>query len=333
MISAPAPETLILTRGDVSRLMSQADWLDAVETGFRASANGEAVSPPPMAIEGRCGTFHAKGAAIGLGRRFVALKLNGNFPGNTASIGLPTIQGAVLLCDGETGSVLAIIDSIEVTLRRTAAATALAARFLARPDSSTILICGCGEQGAAQLAALRDVLPLRRVTAWDRDFERAQAFARTASDSGIGAEPIRDLPPDDSRFDVIVTATTARTPFLEPPHLGAGAFVAAVGADSPDKSELHPDAMRGARVVADVLDQCVAFGDLRHALAAGAIRLEDVHAELAELVAGTKSGRMSDDEITIFDSTGTALEDVAAAAAIYAKASTQPGIRSVALAG
>lgn len=329
MTSQP-PETLILTRGDVSRLMSQGEWLEAVETGFRASARGEAVSPPPMAIEGRGGTFHAKGAAIGLGRHFVALKLNGNFPCNPAARGLQTIQGAVLLCDGDTGSVLAIIDSIEVTLRRTAAATALAARYLARRDSSTVLICGCGEQGAAQLAALRAVLPLRRVTAWDRDFERARSFARTADDSGIEAEPVRDLV--EARFDVIVTATTARTPFLEPRHLGAGTFVAAVGADSPDKSELHPDAMRGARVVVDVLDQCAAFGDLRHALAAGAIRLEDVHGELAELVAGTKPGRMSDDEITIFDSTGTALEDAAAAVAIYAKASTQPGIRSVALA-
>jgi ornithine cyclodeaminase/alanine dehydrogenase-like protein (mu-crystallin family) len=236
----------------------------------------------------------------------------------------------VLLCDGDTGSVLAIIDSIEVTLRRTAAATALAARYLGRPDSSTILVCGCGEQGAAQLAALREVLPLRRVTAWDRDFDRAAAFARTAGDTGIEADPVRDLV--EARFDVIVTATTSREPFIKPRHLGAGTFVAAVGADSHDKSELHPDTMRGAKVVADVLDQCAAFGDLRHALAAGAIRLEDVHGELAELVAGTKSGRTSDDEITIFDSTGTALEDVAAAAAIYAKASRQPGIRSVALA-
>lgn len=331
MNSPVPPETLILTRGDVCRLMSQGDWLEAVETGFRASANGDAVSPPPMAIEARGGTFHAKGAAIGLGRHFVALKLNGNFPDNPATRGLPTIQGAMLLCDGDTGSVLAIIDSIEVTLRRTAAATALAARYLARADSSTILICGCGEQGAAQLAALRAVLPLRRVTAWDRDFERAGAFARTARDRGIEAEPVRDLPAAEPRFDVVVTATTARTPFIEPRHLGAGTFVAAVGADSPEKSELHPDAMRGALVVADVLDQCAAFGDLRHALAAGAIRIEEVHAELAELVAGLKPGRASDEEVTIFDSTGTALEDVAAAAAIYGKALILSGIRSVAL--
>jgi ornithine cyclodeaminase/alanine dehydrogenase-like protein (mu-crystallin family) len=329
--SALPPETLILTRGDVSRLMSQRDWLDAVESGFRASASGEAVAPPPMAIEAWGGSFHAKGAAIGRGRHFVALKLNGNFPGNPTARGLPTVQGAVLLCDGDTGSVLAIIDSIELTLRRTAAATALAARHLARPDSSTILVCGCGEQAAAQLAALRAVLPLRRATVWDRDSDRAQVFARTAGDSGIEAEAVRDLPSGE-RFDVVVTATTASTSFIEPRHVGAGTFVAAVGADSPDKSELHPDAMRGALVIADVLDQCAAFGDLRHALTAGTIGLEDVHAELAELVAGTKPGRRSDDQITIFDSTGTALEDVAAAAAIYAKAATQPGIRSVGLA-
>ena len=118
------PETLILTRADIARLMRPADWLGAVETGFQAAVDERAESPPPMAIEGSGGTFHAKGAGMQLDRHYVALKLNGNFPDNPRTTGLPTIQGAILLCDGETGSVLAVMDSIEVTLRRTAAATA-----------------------------------------------------------------------------------------------------------------------------------------------------------------------------------------------------------------
>lgn len=120
MTAAFPPETLILTRAEIGRLMQPADWLEAVETGFRAAAAGEAASPPPMALDGSGGTFHAKGATIQLGRHYAALKLNGNFPDNPSATGLPTIQGAVLLCDGETGALLAVMDSIEVTLRRTA---------------------------------------------------------------------------------------------------------------------------------------------------------------------------------------------------------------------
>lgn len=326
-MSAVPPETLILTRTDIARLMQPADWLDAVETGFRAAAVGRAQSPPPMAIEGSRGTFHAKGAAIQLERSYAALKLNGNFPDNPRTTGRPTIQGAILLCDGETGSVLAVLDSIEVTLRRTAAASALAARYLARPDSRSILICGCGEQGAAHLAALRSVLPLKQGLAWDRDPSRAQAFA-----AEFGLEAVGELPIGEQACDVIVTATTARAPFLEPRHVRPGTFVAAVGADSPDKSELYPELLRGALVVADVLDQCAVMGDIHHALTAGTIQLADVHGQLSELVAGAKPGRMSDQQVTIFDSTGTALEDVAAAAAIYEKAVSEPGVRTVALA-
>ena len=314
-MTAPAG-TLVLARREISELMTPADWLAAVETGFRAAAAGRAHAPPPMHIAGAGGAFHAKGASLELERLYVALKLNGNFPANPEMRGLPTIQGAILLCDGADGSLLAILDSIEVTLRRTAAATALAARHLARPEAATILVCGCGAQGEAQLAALRDVLPLRRGFAWDRDPARAGALTRAAN----GIEAVADLAAAARESDVIVTCTTAREPFLLADMVRPGAFVAAVGADSPDKSEIAPALMARALVVADVLEQCVEMGDLRHALAAGVIGREHVHAELAELVAGVKPGRTDEAQITLFDSTGTALQDVAAAARIYEQA-------------
>ena len=332
MTSAGPPETLILTRADVARLMNPEDWLAAVETGFRAAAAGNADAPPPMALEVSGGSFHAKGAAIQLGRRYVALKLNGNFPDNPRTTGLPTIQGAILLCDGDTGALLAVLDSIEVTLKRTAAATALAARYLARPDSRSILICGCGEQGAAHLSALRLVLPLNRAMAWDSELDRAEAFADRFASADCPVTAIRALPTGERACDVVVTTTTARQSFLGPMHVRPGTFVAAVGADSPGKCELDPEVLRGACVVADVLAQCAAIGDLRHALAAGTVCLGDVHAELSELVSGAKPGRTCDAQVTIFDSTGIAIEDVAAAAAIFEKASQEPGTRSVAFA-
>ncbi|MEA3045188.1 MAG: hypothetical protein QOH47_3026 [Sphingomonadales bacterium] len=316
--TASGPATLLLTRGDVAGLMDQPAWLEAVETGFRAAAEGKAQAPPPMTLPGRNGAFHAKGASLGLGRRYVALKLNGNFPDNPEARGLPTIQGAILLCDGETGVLLAIMDSIEITLRRTAAATALAARYLARPDSRTILVCGCGAQGRAQLEALRDMLPLARAFAWDCRPDRARAFARDMAMAGVSVEAVEDVAAA-LEADVIVTCTTARSPFLGPSQVRPGTFVAAVGADSPDKSEIEPALMASALVVADRLDQCAAMGDLHHALAAGMER-RNVHAELADLVTGRKPGRTMQHQITLFDSTGTALQDVASAARIYERA-------------
>lgn len=322
-------ETLILSRGDVAALMDQAAWLEAVETGFAALATGAASSPPPMHVEGEGGGFHAKGASLRLDDRlYVAVKLNGNFPGNPAERGLPTIQGAILLSDGREGRLLAILDSIEVTIRRTAAATALAARYLARPDSGSILICGCGEQGRAQLEALAAVLPLRRAFAWDANGAKAQAFAADMAVEA-GLEVVPSGLDAAVRCDLIVTCTPATAPFLSKEMVSPGAFVAAVGADSPHKSELHPDLFAGTRLVCDVTEQCLAMGDLRHAVAAGAATAGDVHAELSDLVSGAKGGRTGPDEIIVFDSTGTAVQDVAAAAFIYERRADLPSARTV----
>jgi ornithine cyclodeaminase/alanine dehydrogenase-like protein (mu-crystallin family) len=327
--AAGAGGTFVLSRRDVTGLMEPADWLAAAETAFAAAAAGRAEAPPPMHIAARGGAFHAKGAWLDTDRRYVALKLNGNFPANSAERGLPTIQGAILLCDGADGTLLAILDSMEVTLRRTAAATALAARYLARPDSRTALVCGCGEQGRAQLQALRQVLPLRRALLWDRDAERTAALV--ASVDGIEAEPVVDLAGAARQSDVIVTCTTAREPFLGVAMVAPGTFIAAVGADSPDKSEIAPDLMARARIVTDLTEQCAEIGDLRHAIAAGAVQREDVHAELAQLVSGARPGRIDAGEIILFDSTGTALQDVAAAALIHARALGRPDLTVIEL--
>ncbi|MEA3003772.1 MAG: hypothetical protein QOH81_2560 [Sphingomonadales bacterium] len=325
---AQAPDTLILSRREIADLMTPADYLTAVEAAFCATAEGRGHAPPPLTLGGAGGAFHAKAATIRLDRLYAALKFNGNFPSNPPRWGLPTIQGAILLCDGETGSLLAILDSAEVTLRRTAAATALAARFLARPESKTLLICGCGAQAPAQFAALADILPLDRCLLWDANPPKAEALASSLA----GAEAAANLGEAAAQADIIVTCTTTHRPFLDATMVRAGTFVAAVGADGPEKNEITPALMAKATVVADVLDQCVTMGDLRHALAAGSMRREDVHAELAELVVRAKSGRRTEEEITLFDSTGTALQDVAAAAALYERARRSPNRLSVALA-
>lgn len=315
--------TLLLSRPEVAGLMRPSDYLEAVATGFRAGEGERAMAPPPLALAGEGGAFHAKAALLRLDRTYAALKLNANFPDNRA--GLPTVQGAILLCDGENGALLAVIDSIEVTLRRTAAATALAARLLARPESQTLLVCGCGAQGEAQIEALAEVLDLSRCFAWDRDFGRAEAFAAARRREGLEAVAVAEVGAAARASDVILACTPAREPYLAADHVRPGSFVAAIGADSPEKSELHPELMAKARVVVDVLSQCLDMGDLRHAVGAGAMRAQDVHASLGGILAGAAPGRTSDEQLFVFDSTGTALQDVAAAVAIYERARRRGG--------
>jgi ornithine cyclodeaminase/alanine dehydrogenase-like protein (mu-crystallin family) len=301
--------------------MTASDYLASVEEGFRAAAYGQAHAPPPMHLRAHDGAFHAKGASLAGSRAFVALKLNGNFPHNPARTGLPTIQGMIALADGENGRLLALMDSIEITLRRTAAASALAARYLARPESHSIAICGCGAQGRAQLEALLEVLPLRRAFAWDLVPAKAQSFAREMSSvHGLDVREVATHEEACAASDVIVTCTSARSAFLTQADVRPGTFIAAVGADSPDKSEIAPDLMAASKVVVDALEQCIVMGDLHHAIAAGRMAASDVHAELAELVAGRKGGRSDAREITIFDSTGTAIQDIASAVMVYARA-------------
>lgn len=313
--------TLVLTRRDVQDLLGMDDCIAAVERAFRLHAEGQSLAPGVLAVAAPDGTFHIKAAGLRLDRLYFAVKVNANYSENPARHGLPAIQGVIVLCDAADGRPLALLDSMEVTARRTAAATAVAAKWLARKDAHTITICGCGSQGREQLRALARVLPLRRAYAFDRDEGQARAFARDLSaELALEITPVVDHADATRNSDVCVTCTPSRTPFLMSGQVRPGTFVAAVGADSPQKQELDPRLMAEAVIVVDVLEQCAAIGDLHHALEAGVLGREAVHAELAEVVTGGKPGRRSDAEITVFDSTGTAIEDVAAAAVVYERA-------------
>jgi ornithine cyclodeaminase/alanine dehydrogenase-like protein (mu-crystallin family) len=317
--------TLVLTRDDVARTLRMPDCIAAVERGFLQHARGETIPPGVLGTHVEGGGFHVK--AAGLldavdGGPVYAAKVNANFPGNPDRHGLPTIQGVIALFDAAAGRLLALLDSIEITSLRTAAATAVAARYLA-PGDAVVTVCGCGEQSRSQLRALACVRGLRRVMALDVKAERAERFARDMqAELGVDVTVIRE-PSEAARDTTIwVTCTPARRWFLGRAHVARGAFVAAVGADNPEKQEIEPELLAASAVVADVLEQCATIGDLHHAIAAGLMRREDVRAELAEVVSGRKPGRLSSDEIVVFDSTGTALQDVAAAALVYERART-----------
>jgi alanine dehydrogenase len=162
------------------------------------------------------------------------------------------------------------------------------------------------------------VLKLRNAFAWDIDLEIARAFAtRITAETGVPVQAVDRIDVAGRSSDVIVTCTSARKPFLGIDDVRPGTFVAAIGADNPAKSEIEPALMAKATVVVDVLEQAISMGDLHHAIRAGAMTANDVHAELGSLICGHKPGRRNAEEITLFDSTGTGIQDVAAAARAY----------------
>jgi alanine dehydrogenase len=315
---------LFLSRREVGELLDLGDCIAAVERAFDLHARGGSIGPRLFGLPLGDGGLHAKGAGLRLEQAYAAVKINANFPGNPSRHGLPTIQGLVVLFDAERGVPLAVMDSAEITALRTAAATAVAARHLARPESSVAVLVGCGVQGRAQLRALAAVLPLRQAYAVDLDAERARGLARDLAPAlGIEIEPcagLADLGWALRRADVCVTCTTSRRAFLRRADVPPGLFIAAVGADSEDKQELEPELLAAAVVVPDSLEQAAAIGELHWAFARGLMTPGQVRAELPEIVAGRRPGRSSPEEITIFDSTGTALQDVAAAVVVFQNA-------------
>jgi len=320
---------LLLTAQETRSLLSMDECMAAVEEAFRAHGEGKAPPPGVLGLHLRNGGFHIKAGMLHLSRDYFAAKVNANFPDNDARFGLPTIQGVIVLCDAEKGCPLAVMDSRDITALRTAAASAVAAKHLARSDSHTLTLCGCGEQGRAQVTAVSRVLQLQRVFAYDTKPSQAERLAQELTAAlKIPMTPVFDLTTATRQSDVCITCTPSRQPLLGIDNIRPGTFVAAVGADNPMKQELDPALMANSKIVTDITDQCAVMGDLHHALEASAVTPASVHAELGEIVVGKKAGRESAEEIIIFDSTGMALQDVAAAATLYEKAhSVGSGVR------
>ena len=320
-VRTPGAGTLLLSRHDVERLLTPDECIAAVEDAFRQHALGK--SPPPgiLGLHAQDGTFHIKAALLTLDQPYFAAKTNANFPHNGARYELPTIQGVVLLCEAVSGLPLAVMDSMAITALRTAAATAVAAKHLARQKCDTALICGCGGQAAAQLRALLRVRTPARIYTYDQDAEKAKAFATAfGAETALPIVPVTDLSQAVAASDIVITCTTARRYFIERDMVRPGTFVAGVGADNENKQELDPELLARSKLVTDLTEQCAAIGDLHHAIEGGTMDRSGVHAELGQIIAGLKPARESDEEIIVFDSSGTALQDVAAAVAVYRRA-------------
>ena len=315
------PETIILSNEEIRGVLTLDVAIDAVTKVMKAHGRGEVIRPDLLHADAPRGEFHIKTGGVlsaqGDGGVF-GLKANGGFFENGAR-GLPNIVGVIYLADAETGCPLAVLDSVEISRVRTGAATAVAARVLARQDSEVLTVVGTGTQARTQIEALMAVLPIKKVRLVGRDrdrtVERAALFERLL---GVAVAPYRSVDVAARDSDVVVTCTPSRAPLLG--DVSPGTFIAAVGADSPGKQELDPQLVLRCTAVADVHDQCVRVGELQHAIGQGLMSAQDVHAEIGSVLTEGAVGRTREDEITLYDSTGTALQDVALGHVIYQQA-------------
>ncbi len=267
---------------------------------------------------------------------FIGTKLVTVFPGNAARA-IPAVSSSYLLCDGQTGRHLALIDGTEITGRRTAAASALAADYLARPDAATLLIVGSGHVAGLMADAHAAVRPIRHVRIWNIRPAGAERLAAALRQRGIDAEPRTDLQQACAEADIITCATLSRAPLIHGDWLQPGCHLDLIGAFTPFMRETDDECIRRARVFIDTDAALAEAGDLLQPIQAGLFRPQDIVADLARLCRGDHPGRQSPDgqspdgqspdgqspdgqsphEITLFKSVGSALEDLAAAALAY----------------
>jgi alanine dehydrogenase len=306
---------LILSRAEIERLISLADAIETVEKAFCALARGEAFLFPVIRerIDPNGGFFGVKAGYLA-SQGYLGYK-GGGFWASNRRKGIAGHQSVILLYDPATGIPKAAMDGNYLTVIRTGAVGALAARVLARKDSRIAAIAGAGAQGAIQLAALRAVLPIAEIRCYDRDAAAAAAFVQSASSDGLRATATRTAQEAIAGADVIVTATPSFEPFVQAQWIAPGMHISAFGADTRGKQELEAELMPRSKVVVDYLAQACEIGEIQHAFRQGLIG--GVHAELGEILTGAKPGRESAEEITLFDATGIALQDLAVAGRAY----------------
>lgn len=312
-------KTLILNQADLRDCVGlDTDSLAVVENAFRLLATAAVAMPPILRLDvpEHNGEVDVKTAYLP-GVAHFAIKVSPGFFDNP-KLGLPSLNGLMMLFSAQTGLADALLlDNGYLTAVRTAAAGAIAAKWLAREDAKVVAILGAGEQARLQLQALRLVRDVSEVRIWARDPAKAQAMAAELDD----ARAVDSVDSALDGADIAITTTPSREPLIQPQHLRSGLHITAMGSDAEHKNEIAPAVL--ARVdayVADRLSQTRVLGELNHAIAAGLVHAEDDFAELGQVIAGQRPGRTSTEQITLCDLTGTGAQDTAIASLAYQRA-------------
>ena len=313
--------TLLLDRNAVRALLDMPDVIQGVEQAFKDWADGKGKMPSKAYLILNHGDFRAMPAALpgAVGVKWV------NVHPQNPSRGLPTIMAIIIYNNPETGYPLAIMDATDITAYRTGASAVIASKYLARSDSHTLGIIGAGHQAYTQILAHRQLFDIKLVKIFD--------LSRAAVEKLISYFPQYHLKEcsleETAASDIVCTLTPAREPYLKRKWIVAGTHINAVGADAEGKEELEPSILKEAIVVVDDIKQASAAGEINVPAAKGLFTIREVYGTLGEIIAGKRHGRGDDNQITVFDSTGVAIEDIAVARLVYEKAHQEGGYLSV----
>jgi ornithine cyclodeaminase/alanine dehydrogenase len=304
-------KTLVLPGKDLEKILTMELAIPAVERAFAAHGRGEALMPPKLylPLERFGGDFRAMPSLLddAAGVKWVNMH-----PENPKRFRLPAVMGVYILSDPETAFPLSVMDGTRLTAFRTGAAAAVASKYLAVKQPSTVGFIGCGTQARAILAAHRALYGGFRAVVSDTDSAAAERFAKEAGGFPATVDQAGSC-------DIICTTTPSRAPVLFRSYVGISTHINAMGADAPGKQELDPRLLHDATVVLDDLAQATESGEVNVPLHAGTYRREQIYGTLGEIVAGRKPGRVGT-EVTIFDSTGLAIQDLALARVAFDEA-------------
>jgi alanine dehydrogenase len=318
---------LILTREDIRSVLTMRDAIIAVEDAFKQQAFANVLMPvrTSIAVEKHGGLMLTMPAYIGGSVDALGQKLVTVYPDNPTKHHLPTIMATMQLLDTETGECLAIMEGAALTAIRTGAASAIATKYLAKTDSTRIAIFGAGAQAETQLEGVHEVRNVQLAKVFDPVAQRAVDYSRRMSHRlGIRVEPTNSPQESLNMSDIIICASTSRTPLFPGDSLKPGVHINAIGSHTPNARELDTVTVQRSKIVVDSREAVLKeAGDLLVPLAERAIQPDHIWAELGEVIVGRKTGRESDQEITLFKSVGIAIQDISTAIVAYRSALKQ----------
>jgi len=302
----------MLTIDDVKKILTMKDAIELVEMAFREKGLERVQMPPKQYLY-----FRKDDGDLRIMPSYfeeldeAGVKLVNVHPNNPEKYGLPTVLATILLFDPKTGAPISIMDGTWITAMRTAAATGVATKHLARKNAKVVGLIGAGYQASFQLEALHEVVKMESVKVYRRNREKAEKFAKEMSAKlGVNVEATDSVEDAVKGVDILVTVTPVREPIVKNEWITEGMHINAIGADAPGKEELEPEILKRAKIVIDDWEQASHSGEINVPLKNGIITKDDIYATIGEIVGGLKPGRASEKEITIFDSTGLSLQDV-----------------------
>lgn len=313
---------LVLTDQEVKNLLPLREAIEALEEAFKQFARGEAVMPAKLYLDFPEHSGDLRFMPAALGKEFAGIKVVNSHASNPER-GLPAVVGTYLLLSQETGMPLALMGATVLTAVRTGGASALASKYMARDGSRTVGLVGAGVQARYQFEAIAEVLDIVEVFVWapDSDGARRDGFiAQMGADHPSVVFRTAASVEEAASADVVCTTTPSRSPIVSAAAVRPGTHVNAVGADGPGKQELDPQILRDSRVIVDDLYQATHGGELNVPVQNGDYDASQIAGSLADVVSGSVAGRTSDEQITVFDSTGLAIQDIAMAELVYRRA-------------